>query len=70
MKLAEALHQRADLQKRIAQLGTRLNNNAKVQEGDEPTTPFSYDTLSPLENKVVCHVSWTNENTKNIILKN
>ena len=42
----------------------------EVQEGDEPTTPFSYDTLSPLENKVVCHVSWTNENTKNIILKN
>ncbi|MBR1534148.1 MAG: tRNA uridine-5-carboxymethylaminomethyl(34) synthesis enzyme MnmG [Ruminococcus sp.] len=42
----------------------------EVQEGDDPTTPFSYDTLSPLENKVVCHVSWTNENTKNIILKN
>ena len=36
MKLAEALHLRADLQKRIAQLGVRLNNNAKVQEGDEP----------------------------------
>ncbi|MBQ7218378.1 MAG: tRNA uridine-5-carboxymethylaminomethyl(34) synthesis enzyme MnmG, partial [Ruminococcus sp.] len=42
----------------------------EVQEGDEPTTPFSYDTLEPLENKVVCHVSWTNENTKNIILDN
>lgn len=36
MKLAEALHLRADLQKRISQLGDRLNNNAKVQEGDEP----------------------------------
>ncbi len=36
MKLAEALHQRADLQKRIAQLAQRLNNNAKVQEGDTP----------------------------------
>ena len=36
MKLAEALHLRADLQKRIAQLGDRLNNNAKVQEGDDP----------------------------------
>ena len=36
MKLAEALHLRADLQKRIAQLGERLNLNAKVQEGDEP----------------------------------
>ena len=42
----------------------------EVQEGDEPTTPFSYDTLTPLENKVVCHVSWTNENTKQIILDN
>ena len=36
MKLAEALHQRADLQKRISQLAQRLNNNAKVQEGDTP----------------------------------
>lgn len=36
MKLAEALHLRADLQKRIAQLGERLKSNAKVQEGDEP----------------------------------
>lgn len=36
MKLAEALNQRADLQKRIAQLKERLSNNVKVQEGDEP----------------------------------
>ena len=36
MKLAEALNQRADLQKRIAQLKERLNNNVKVQEGDFP----------------------------------
>ena len=36
MKLAEALNQRADLQKRIAQLRERLANNVKVQEGDEP----------------------------------
>ena len=42
----------------------------EVQDGDEPTVPFSYDTLSPPENKVVCHVSWTNENTKQIILDN
>lgn len=42
----------------------------EVQEGDEPTVPFSYDTLSPVENKVVCHVSWTNEKTKEIILEN
>lgn len=36
MKLAEALNQRADLQKRIAQLRERLSNNVKVQEGDRP----------------------------------
>ena len=36
MKLAEALNQRADLQRRIAQLRERLSNNVKVQEGDEP----------------------------------
>ena len=36
MKLAEALNQRGDLQKRIAQLKERLNNNVKVQEGDSP----------------------------------
>ena len=36
MKLAEALNQRADLQKRIAQLRERLSNNVKVQEGDKP----------------------------------
>lgn len=36
MKLAEALIQRADCQKRIAQLKSRLLTNAKVQEGDAP----------------------------------
>lgn len=36
MKLATALSERADLQKRISELSVRLNNNAKVQEGEEP----------------------------------
>ena len=36
MKLAEALVLRADLQKRAAQLQSRLGNNAKVQEGELP----------------------------------
>ena len=36
MKLTEALNQRADLQKRIAQLRERILNNVKVQEGDQP----------------------------------
>ena len=36
MKLATALSERADLQRRISELGVRLNNNAKVQEGEKP----------------------------------
>jgi hypothetical protein len=36
MKLAEGLSLRKDLQTRIEQLKTRLLNNLKVQEGDEP----------------------------------
>ena len=36
MKLAEALMLRADCQKRMAQLQSRLLNNAKIQEGDVP----------------------------------
>ncbi len=40
------------------------------QRGDEPPVPFSYDTDELGENKVVCHISWTNENTKRIILDN
>lgn len=35
MKLAEALSIRKDLQARIAQLVTRIENNVKVQEGDK-----------------------------------
>ncbi|MEA4898622.1 MAG: DIP1984 family protein [Christensenellaceae bacterium] len=36
MKLAEALIERADLQKKIAQLVSWMKQNVKVQEGDEP----------------------------------
>lgn len=36
MKLAEALQERADLNRRIEQLRYRLNNNILVQEGEKP----------------------------------
>lgn len=36
MKLAEALINRADAQKRVQQLRERLNRNIVVQEGDKP----------------------------------
>ncbi len=44
--------------------------NLEVQEGDDPVVPFSYDTLHPGKNRAVCHITWTNEKTKEIILKN
>lgn len=40
------------------------------QCGDDPIVPFSYDTEDIGENKVKCYVSWTNENTKKVILDN
>ena len=40
------------------------------QCGDDPIVPFSYDTDNPGENKVKCYVSWTNDNTKKVILDN
>lgn len=36
MKLASALTERADIQRRLNTLSSRLNNNAKIQEGDTP----------------------------------
>lgn len=41
-----------------------------VQHGDEHTVPFSFETKTPPENKVVCHITYTNEKTKKIILDN
>ena len=36
MKLAEALQERADLNKKISDLQGRLNQNSLVQEGEKP----------------------------------
>lgn len=40
------------------------------QEGETPIVPFSYDTENPGENKVKCHITWTNLETKRVILEN
>ncbi len=37
MKLAQALIERADLQKRLAQLNQRMQQNAQYQEGETPS---------------------------------
>lgn len=36
MKLAEALYERADLQRRLSMLSVRIKELAQVQEGDTP----------------------------------
>lgn len=40
------------------------------QHGDDPVVPFSYDTDEPGENRAICHIAWTNSETKRIILEN
>lgn len=43
----------------------------EVQEGDTPIVPFSFETKREgLENKVVCHIAYTNEKTHEIIRAN
>ena len=42
----------------------------EVQHGDEPVTPFSYDTEYELTNKEVCYISWTNGDTHRVIREN
>ncbi len=44
--------------------------NLEEQCGDENIVPFSYDTEEIGENKVKCYISWTNDKTKEVILKN
>ncbi len=55
----------------------RVNRNSvdfselEEQIGDSEITPFSFSTpTDKLENKEVCHITYTNENTKKIILDN
>ena len=42
----------------------------EVQPGDEHTVPFSFSTKQDPQNKVVCHISYTNDETKRVILEN
>ena len=45
-------------------------SKTEIQCGDEHTVPFSFETQTPPENKVCCHITYTNERTKEVILKN
>lgn len=76
-KLSEALL-RLGIETRRFKTGTpsRVNRRSvnteilEIQEGDEETTPFSFDFNSKIENTEPCYVTYTNEKTKKIILDN
>lgn len=40
------------------------------QQGDAETAPFSFETKQPPQNKVCCYCTYTNEETKKVILEN
>ncbi len=68
MKLAEALQIRADLQRRLAQMPQRFENNATVQEGTEPAeNPESLlrelDSLTGELERLMTRINLTNSRT-------
>lgn len=68
MKLAEALNLRADVAKRINQLNGRLQNNALVQEGEEPAeNPAALlrelDELVLQQEELIARINLTNSRT-------
>ncbi|MBE6963392.1 MAG: tRNA uridine-5-carboxymethylaminomethyl(34) synthesis enzyme MnmG [Ruminococcaceae bacterium] len=42
----------------------------EVQTGDELPVPFSYSTKNPPENRAVCWLTWTTDETKRIVEEN
>ncbi|MCO7137121.1 tRNA uridine-5-carboxymethylaminomethyl(34) synthesis enzyme MnmG [[Clostridium] leptum] len=42
----------------------------EAQPGEDPVVPFSFETEHPGPNRVLCHITWTNEQTKQVILGN
>ena len=45
-------------------------SKTSVQHGDDETVPFSFETKEPPQNKVCCYCTYTNEETKRVILDN
>lgn len=76
-ELSKALY-KLDIPLRRFKTGTpsRVNRRSvdfsktQVQEGDAHTVPFSFETAQPPENKVCCYITYTNEDTKKVILEN
>ena len=69
MKLANALSQRSELQTRIRQMEVRLNNNAQVQEGEQPAED-PMELLKELEEdytrleELISAINFTNNHTQ------
>lgn len=40
------------------------------QDGDDPITPFSFETKGELKNQISCYIAYTNEQTHKVILDN
>lgn len=76
-ELSEALY-KLNIPLRRFKTGTpsRVNRRSidfsktEVQEGDSTTVPFSFDTKDAPQNKVCCYITYTNEDTKKVILEN
>ena len=69
MKLATALSERADIQRRISELGGRLNNNAKIQEGEKPSEDpkallAELDECIKRLEELIARINKTNNETK------
>lgn len=45
-------------------------SNLEKQYGDEPIVPFSYRTEFEIKNREICHITWTNKQTQDVIEKN
>ena len=77
LRLTDSLH-RLGLPLRRFKTGTPPRVNARsvdfdvmeLQEGDRLPVPFSYSTRETPENKAVCYLTWTTEETKRIVLEN
>ena len=69
MKLAEALQERADLNRKISELRNRLGNVILVQEGEDPVEDPT-DLISELNNSInrleylMATINHTNDQTK------
>lgn len=69
MKLATALSERSDLQKKLTEIGVRLNNNSKVQEGEEPSESpqelmQELDRVTDRLTELITRINLTNSSTK------